>query len=164
MAVWSGACSLWPHVFRTPGRATCGALWRDWQQRWCFVRKGPKSRLRPLQRNRRKKWKRQKLSGSCLPTRKRQRIKTKMNYRSNKVLAGHLAMLTANVAWGLMSPMLPLITMLIAFFYLKEPITWKKMLGIAIGGAGAVIIIVNSQLNAGVYLVNQSKAREAGQG
>lgn len=28
-----------------------------------------------------------------------------MNYRSNKVLAGHLAMLTANVAWGLMSPM-----------------------------------------------------------
>lgn len=151
-----------------------------------------------------------------------------MNYRNNKVLAGHLAMLTANVAWGLMSPMsksvmmgevsalalvtfrmvgaagvfwlsslwlprekvprkdlllffvaalfaivfnqgvfmmgishtspinasivtttLPLITMLIAFFYLKEPITWKKMLGIAIGGAGAVIIIVNSQLNAG---------------
>ena len=71
---------------------------------------------------------------------------------------------TSPINASIVTTTLPLITMLIAFFYLKEPITWKKMLGIAIGGAGAVIIIVNSQLNAGVYLVNQSKAREAGQG
>lgn len=38
----------------------------------------------------------------------------------------------------------PIITMLLSFIILKEPVTWKKVLGIAIGCTGALILIITS--------------------
>jgi drug/metabolite transporter (DMT)-like permease len=38
----------------------------------------------------------------------------------------------------------PIITMLLSFFILKESVTWKKVLGIAIGCAGALMLILTS--------------------
>ena len=35
----------------------------------------------------------------------------------------------------------PLITMILAAFFLKEPITWKKAIGVLIGAAGALLLI-----------------------
>ena len=39
---------------------------------------------------------------------------------------------------------LPIITMIMTAFYLKEPITLKKFLGIIVGGAGAALIVMSS--------------------
>ena len=117
---------------------------------------------------------------------------------NNKNLHGHLFALTANVMWGLMSPIgksalqefsaisvttfrmvgaaaafwilsifckqehvdhrdmlkidasivtttLPIVTMIVAAIYLKEPITNKKVLGIFVGAMGALILIMSSQ-------------------
>ncbi|GHT18762.1 membrane protein [Bacteroidia bacterium] len=36
----------------------------------------------------------------------------------------------------------PIMTMLLAAFFLKEPITWKKALGVFIGAAGALLLIL----------------------
>ena len=38
----------------------------------------------------------------------------------------------------------PIITLILSFFILKEPVTWKKILGIAIGCAGALMLIMTS--------------------
>lgn len=38
----------------------------------------------------------------------------------------------------------PIITMLLSFIILKEPVTWKKVSGIAIGCTGALILIITS--------------------
>lgn len=37
----------------------------------------------------------------------------------------------------------PIMTMLLAAFFLKEPITWKKALGVFIGAVGALLLILN---------------------
>lgn len=53
--------------------------------------------------------------------------------------------MTAPINASMVTTTLPIITMIISAMYLKEPITWKKFLGIVIGGAGAILLIVNSQ-------------------
>lgn len=52
--------------------------------------------------------------------------------------------MTSPINASIVTTFLPIITMVIAAFYLKEPITLKKLLGVIVGGAGAILIIVNS--------------------
>ena len=52
--------------------------------------------------------------------------------------------LTSPINASIVTTFLPIITMVISAFYLKEPITFKKFLGVIVGGAGAVLIIVSS--------------------
>jgi len=51
---------------------------------------------------------------------------------------------TSPINASIVTTTLPIIAMIIAAFYLKEPITWKKMMGIAVGASGAILIILNS--------------------
>ncbi|MDR3269352.1 MAG: DMT family transporter [Tannerella sp.] len=39
----------------------------------------------------------------------------------------------------------PIMTMILAAFFLREPITWKKTAGVLTGAAGAVLLILNGQ-------------------
>ncbi len=52
--------------------------------------------------------------------------------------------MTSPINASIVTTFLPIITMIMAAFYLKEPITLKKFLGIIVGGAGAALIIVSS--------------------
>ncbi|HUI33111.1 MAG: DMT family transporter [Dysgonamonadaceae bacterium] len=52
--------------------------------------------------------------------------------------------MTSPINASIVTTFLPIITMVIAAFYLKEPITLKKLLGVIVGGAGAILIIVSS--------------------
>lgn len=57
--------------------------------------------------------------------------------------------MTSPINASIVTTFLPIITMVISAFYLKEPITLKKLLGVIVGGVGAVLIIVSStQLDA----------------
>ena len=40
----------------------------------------------------------------------------------------------------------PIITMILAAFFLKEPITWKKAIGVVIGALGALVVIFNENI------------------
>ncbi len=51
---------------------------------------------------------------------------------------------TSPINASIVTTTLPIVAMIIAAFYLKEPITWKKLVGIVIGAMGALIIIMNS--------------------
>lgn len=53
--------------------------------------------------------------------------------------------LTSPIDASIVTTTLPIITMLVAALYLKEPITNKKVLGIIIGATGAVTLILGSQ-------------------
>lgn len=52
--------------------------------------------------------------------------------------------LTSPINASIVTTFLPIITMIISALYLKEPITFKKILGVVVGGAGAILIIVSS--------------------
>ncbi len=56
---------------------------------------------------------------------------------------------TSPINASIVTTTLPIIAMIISAFYLKEPVTWKKLAGIIVGGAGAVIIILSSKNGAG---------------
>jgi len=43
----------------------------------------------------------------------------------------------------------PILTMLLAAFFLKEPITWQKAIGVFIGASGALLLILNKNLDRG---------------
>ncbi len=58
--------------------------------------------------------------------------------------------LTSPVDASIIATSMPLIAMILAAFYLKEPITGKKVLGIATGATGALILILGSQQQTGV--------------
>ncbi len=65
--------------------------------------------------------------------------------------------MTSPINASIVTTFLPIITMVISAFYLKEPITFKKLLGVIVGGAGAVLIIVSStQLDAGSNSSNRN--------
>ncbi len=51
---------------------------------------------------------------------------------------------TSPINASIVTTTLPIIAMIIAAFYLKEPVTWKKLVGIMVGAAGALIIILSS--------------------
>ena len=47
--------------------------------------------------------------------------------------------ITSPVNASIVTPSMPIFAMILSFFILKEPITWKKGLGVAIGCCGALI-------------------------
>ena len=53
--------------------------------------------------------------------------------------------LTSPIDASIVTTMLPIITLIVAALYLKEPITHKKVLGIVVGAIGALTLIVSSQ-------------------
>ena len=53
--------------------------------------------------------------------------------------------LTSQINASIVTTTTPIITMIIAAFYLKEPVTGKKVIGIFIGAAGALLLILSSQ-------------------
>lgn len=52
--------------------------------------------------------------------------------------------MTSPINASIVTTFLPIVTMIISFFYLKEPITFKKILGVIVGGLGAALIIISS--------------------
>lgn len=54
---------------------------------------------------------------------------------------------TSPVDISIIATLIPIITMCLAAIFLREPITWKKTLGILIGASGALIIILTTAKN-----------------
>ncbi len=52
--------------------------------------------------------------------------------------------MTSPIDASIVATMVPILTMVFAAMFLKEPITWLKVLGVAVGAAGAVILILNN--------------------
>lgn len=52
--------------------------------------------------------------------------------------------ITSPLNASIMTTTMPIITMLLAAFFLKEPVTWKKALGVLLGASGAAILIIGS--------------------
>jgi drug/metabolite transporter (DMT)-like permease len=52
--------------------------------------------------------------------------------------------LTSPIDASVITTLSPVLTMILAAFFLKEPITWKKVMGVFIGAAGALLLILNS--------------------
>jgi len=52
--------------------------------------------------------------------------------------------MTAPLDASIITTVGPILTMIIAAFYLKEPITWKKVIGVLIGASGAIILILST--------------------
>jgi drug/metabolite transporter (DMT)-like permease len=51
---------------------------------------------------------------------------------------------TSPIDASVITTIAPILTMLLAAFFLKEPITWKKAIGVFIGASGALLLILNS--------------------
>lgn len=56
--------------------------------------------------------------------------------------------LTSPIDASIVTTTLPIVTMIVAALYLKEPVTNKKVLGIFVGAMGALILIMSSQSTA----------------
>ncbi|MCD8032308.1 MAG: DMT family transporter [Bacteroides sp.] len=57
--------------------------------------------------------------------------------------------LTSPIDASIVTTTTPIITMIVAALYLKEPVTHKKVTGIFVGALGALILILSSQTDAG---------------
>ena len=57
--------------------------------------------------------------------------------------------MTSPIDASIVTTTLPIVTMIVAAIYLKEPITNKKVLGIFVGAMGALILILSSQAASG---------------
>lgn len=53
--------------------------------------------------------------------------------------------LTSPVNASIIASMVPILTMVLAALFLREPITWKKTLGVIIGAGGAIMLILTAQ-------------------
>jgi drug/metabolite transporter (DMT)-like permease len=51
---------------------------------------------------------------------------------------------TSPIDASVITTLVPVLTMILAAFFLKEPITWKKVAGVFLGAAGALLLILNS--------------------
>lgn len=51
---------------------------------------------------------------------------------------------TSSINASIISTTVPMLTMIFSAMILKEPISWKKVLGVIIGGVGAVFLVVSS--------------------
>ncbi|GHU72306.1 membrane protein [Bacteroidia bacterium] len=51
---------------------------------------------------------------------------------------------TSPIDASVITTIVPILTMLLAAFFLKEPVTWKKAIGVFIGASGALLLIFNS--------------------
>ena len=54
--------------------------------------------------------------------------------------------LTSPIDASVIATIGPILTMLLAALFLKEPITWKKALGVFVGAVGAILLILRSDL------------------
>ena len=54
--------------------------------------------------------------------------------------------MTSPVDASIITTSMPLLAMVLAAIYLKEPITGKKVLGIAVGATGALLLILGSHI------------------
>ncbi|GHV68260.1 membrane protein [Bacteroidia bacterium] len=52
--------------------------------------------------------------------------------------------LTSPIDASVITTLGPIITMLLAALFLKEPITWKKAIGVLVGASGALLLVFNS--------------------
>lgn len=52
--------------------------------------------------------------------------------------------ITSPVNASIVTTSMPIFAMVLSFFILREPITWKKAMGVAIGCCGALILILSS--------------------
>jgi len=64
--------------------------------------------------------------------------------------------LTSPINASIVTTTLPIVTMIIAAFYLKEPITWVKFAGIIVGASGALMLILSSTTAGGAVNSTQS--------
>ncbi len=64
--------------------------------------------------------------------------------------------LTSPINASIVTTTLPIVTMIIAAFYLKEPITWVKLSGILVGASGALMLILSSTVAGGVVSSRES--------
>jgi drug/metabolite transporter (DMT)-like permease len=53
---------------------------------------------------------------------------------------------TSPIDASVITTLVPVMTMIFAAFFLKEPITWKKVIGVFIGAAGALLLIFNGNI------------------
>ena len=51
---------------------------------------------------------------------------------------------TTTIDTSILSSLTPIMTMFVAALFLKEPITWKKVLGVAMSFVGVILLILNS--------------------
>ncbi|MDR0865515.1 MAG: DMT family transporter [Candidatus Symbiothrix sp.] len=51
--------------------------------------------------------------------------------------------LTSPIDASVITTIGPVLTMVLAVFFLKEPITWKKAIGVLVGASGALLLILN---------------------
>ena len=70
--------------------------------------------------------------------------------------------ITSPVNASIVTTSMPIFAMVLSFFILKEPITWKKALGVAIGCGGALILILSSAHGCGGALILILSSAHAG--
>ena len=54
---------------------------------------------------------------------------------------------TSPIDASVIATLAPIMTMILAAFFLKEPVTWKKAIGVVIGALGALLLIFNENLS-----------------
>lgn len=64
--------------------------------------------------------------------------------------------LTSPINASIVTTTLPIVTMIIAAMYLKEPITWVKFAGILVGASGALLLILSSATAGGAVNSRES--------
>jgi len=57
--------------------------------------------------------------------------------------------ISTSIDTSIIATLSPIFTMIFAFLFLKEPITWKKVLGVAVSFAGILLLIFNSEHGGG---------------
>jgi drug/metabolite transporter (DMT)-like permease len=54
--------------------------------------------------------------------------------------------MTSPIDASVITTLVPIMTMILAAFFLKEPITWKKVIGVLVGASGALLLIFNGNI------------------
>ncbi|MDR1581756.1 MAG: DMT family transporter [Prevotellaceae bacterium] len=54
--------------------------------------------------------------------------------------------MTSPIDASVITTLVPVMTMILAAFFLKEPITWKKVIGVFVGASGALLLIFNGNI------------------
>jgi drug/metabolite transporter (DMT)-like permease len=54
--------------------------------------------------------------------------------------------MTSPIDASVITTLVPIMTMIFAAFFLKEPITWKKVIGVLVGAFGALLLIFNGNI------------------
>jgi drug/metabolite transporter (DMT)-like permease len=67
----------------------------------------------------------------------------------NQVLFGIGLSRTSPIDASVITTVAPILTMTLAAFFLKEPITWQKAIGVFIGASGALLLIFNNNMDRG---------------